>query len=38
MKLMQSLRSALAMVDVGVPDHLIVAGDRVLSFAERGLI
>lgn len=36
--LTRSLRDALALVDVRVPDHLIVAGDRVLSFAERGLI
>ncbi|MEF9995636.1 MAG: DNA repair protein RadC [Burkholderiaceae bacterium] len=33
-----SLRSALAMVDVRVLDHFIVAGNRSLSFAERGLL
>src|SRR5450755_3196845 len=29
------LREALALVDIRVLDHLIVAGDSVLSFAER---
>ncbi len=33
-----SLKNALAMVDVRVLDHLIVAGNRSLSFAERGLL
>ncbi len=32
------LKKALALVDVRVLDHLIVAGADVLSFAERGLI
>ena len=32
-----SLKQALALVDVRVPDHFIVAGAGVLSFAERGL-
>lgn len=36
--LTQSLRSALAMVDVRLIDHFIVSGDQVLSFAERGLL
>lgn len=36
--LTQALRSALALVDVRVLDHLIVAGPFVTSFAERGLI
>ena len=36
--LTQTLKSALGLVDVRVIDHLIVAGDRVLSFAERGLL
>lgn len=36
--LTQSLKSALALVDVKVLDHLIVAGDAVLTFSERGLI
>jgi DNA repair protein RadC len=33
-----SLKQALALVDVRVLDHLIVAGGNVLSFAERGLL
>lgn len=33
-----ALKAALALVDVRVLDHFIVAGDRVLSFAERGLL
>ena len=36
--LTQSLKSALALVDVRVIDHFVVAGDQVLSFAERGLL
>jgi DNA repair protein RadC len=32
------IQSALALIDVRVLDHLIVAGDSVLSFAERGLL
>jgi DNA repair protein RadC len=36
--LTQMLKSALALVDVRVLDHLIVAGDTILSFAERGLL
>ncbi|MET3135650.1 DNA repair protein RadC [Oxalobacteraceae bacterium GrIS 1.11] len=32
------LASALALVDVRVLDHFIVAGDRILSFSERGLL
>lgn len=36
--LTQTLKTALSLVDVRVIDHLIVAGDTVLSFAERGLI
>lgn len=34
----QRLREALQLVDIRVLDHLIVAGDRVLSFAESGLL
>jgi DNA repair protein RadC len=34
----QRLRDALALVDVRVLDHLIIGGDRCMSFAERGLI
>lgn len=33
-----SLKQALALVDVRVLDHLIVAGSAMTSFAERGLI
>lgn len=36
--LTQTLKSALALVDVRVIDHLIVAGPAILSFAERGLL
>ena len=36
--LTQTLTSALRLVDIKVLDHLIVAGNRTLSFAERGLI
>ncbi len=33
-----TLKQALALIDVRVLDHFIVAGNTVLSFAERGLI
>ncbi|MGA0115506.1 MAG: RadC family protein [Burkholderiales bacterium] len=33
-----ALKQALALVDVRVLDHFIVAGDGALSFAERGLL
>ena len=36
--LTQTLKSALALVDVRVLDHFVVAGDSLLSFAERGLL
>lgn len=36
--LTQTLKSALALVDVRVLDHLVVAGGQVTSFAERGLL
>lgn len=37
--LTRALRDALALVDVKVADHFIVAGDaKPLSFAERGLL
>jgi len=32
------LREALQLVDIQVLDHLIVAGDTVLSFSEKGLL
>lgn len=34
----QQLRAALKLVDVQVMDHVIVAGSRTTSFAERGLL
>lgn len=36
--LTRGLKDALAMVDVKIADHFIVAGAAVLSFAERGLL
>jgi len=36
--LTSQLREALALVDVKVLDHFIVAGNQALSFAERGLL
>ena len=36
--LTRQLKTALALVDVVVLDHIIVAGSTTLSFAERGLI
>ena len=36
--LTQSLKAALALVDVRVLDHFIVGSDSALSFAERGLL
>jgi DNA repair protein RadC len=36
--LTQSLKEALALVEVRVLDHIIVAGGGTLSFAERGLL
>jgi len=32
------LQEALALVDIRVLDHLVIAGSEVLSFAEKGLI
>lgn len=32
------LKAALALVDVRVLDHLVVGGDTIVSFAERGWI
>lgn len=37
-QLTRNLKSALALVDVRVLDHFIVAGNQILSFAERGLM
>lgn len=36
--LTQTLKSALSLVDVRIIDHFIVAGEKVISFAELGLI
>jgi len=36
--LTQSLKSALALVDVRVLDHLVVAGADCVAFSERGLL
>lgn len=36
--LTQSLKQALALVDIRTLDHFVVAGNRVVSFAERGLL
>ena len=36
--LTQALKSALALVDVRVLDHLVVGAGSVVSFAERGLL
>ena len=36
--LTQTLKSALALVDVRVLDHLVVGNGTVVSFAERGLL
>ena len=36
--LTQTLKTAVALVDVRVLDHLVVAGADVVSFAERGLL
>jgi DNA repair protein RadC len=33
-----SFRSALSLVDVRVLDHFVVAGDQIVSLAERGMI
>jgi len=36
--LTQSLKQALALVDIRTLDHFIIAGSQLVSFAERGLI
>jgi DNA repair protein RadC len=36
--LTRNLKEALALVDVRVLDHFIVAGNQAISFAERGLL
>ena len=37
-RITERLKSALAMVDIRVLDHMIVGDSEVLSFAERGLL
>jgi DNA repair protein RadC len=37
-QLTQTLKAALALVDVQVLDHMVVAAGEVLSMAERGLM
>jgi DNA repair protein RadC len=34
----QALKQALALVDVKVLDHFVIAGSGSVSFAERGLL
>jgi len=36
--LTRQLKEALALVEIKVLDHFIVAGSQTLSFAERGLL
>lgn len=36
--LTQTLKQTLALIDVKVLDHFVVAGGRTVSFAERGLL
>ena len=36
--LTRSLKEALALVDIKVLDHFIIAGNQAISFAERGLV
>jgi DNA repair protein RadC len=36
--LTRELKAALALVDVKVLDHFVIAGSEALSFAERGLL
>ena len=36
--LTQALKQALALVDVKVLDHFVIAGSGLMSFAERGLV
>ena len=36
--LTQALKQALALVDVRALDHFVVAGNAIISFAERGLL
>ena|SRR5437868_4601827 len=36
--LTETLKTTLALIDVRVLDHLVVAGNETVSFAERGLL
>ena len=36
--LTQTLKNALALIDVRVLDHLVVGGNEIVSLAERGLL
>ena len=36
--LTQSLKQALALLDIRALDHFVVAGSQIVSFAERGLL
>jgi DNA repair protein RadC len=36
--LIRTLKEALALVEVKVLNHVIVAGDQAISFAERRLV
>ena len=36
--LTQTMKSTLALIDVRVLDHIVVAGRQTVSFAERGLL
>jgi DNA repair protein RadC len=36
--LTRNLKEALALVDIKVLDHFVVAGNQAISFAERGLL
>jgi DNA repair protein RadC len=38
LSLTQTIQSAMQLIDVRLLDHIIVAGDNVISFAERGLL
>ena len=36
--LTENLRTALALIEVRVLDHFVIAGNHITSFAERGLL
>jgi DNA repair protein RadC len=37
-KLTQDLKTALATVDTRVFDYLVIGGEQIVSFAEKGLL